>query len=82
MLISRKLTQDKRIVTGFRHLSDRIAKNNLAYPLLKGTISIGFKGCISLPKTISKLKEILQNKQFCIAVHIINNICDTDSLDN
>ena len=35
MLISRKVTQDKRIVTGFRHLNTRIAKNNLAYLLVK-----------------------------------------------
>ena len=30
VLISRKLTKDKRIVTDFRHLNVRIAKNNLA----------------------------------------------------
>ena len=30
MLISRKLTQDKRVVTEFRHLNTRIGKNNLA----------------------------------------------------
>ena len=35
MLISRKLTSDKRVVTDFRHLNMRIAKNNLAYPLLR-----------------------------------------------
>ena len=35
MLISRKVTQDKRVVTDFRHLNTRIAKNNLAYPLVK-----------------------------------------------
>ena len=35
MLISRKVTQDKRVVTDFRHLNVRVAKNNLAYPLLK-----------------------------------------------
>ena len=34
MLISRKVIQDKRMVTDFRHLSMRIEKNNLAYPLL------------------------------------------------
>ena len=34
MLISRKLTQDKRVVTDLRHLNVRIAKNNLAYPLV------------------------------------------------
>ena len=39
MLISRKVTQDKRVVTDFRHLNVRIAKSNLAYPLLKDTFS-------------------------------------------
>ena len=39
MLISRKATQDKRVLTDFRHLNVRIDKNNLAYPLLKGTFS-------------------------------------------
>ena len=37
---SRKLTKDKRIVADFRHLIVRIAKNNLAYPLLKDTFSV------------------------------------------
>ena len=40
MLISRKLTKDKRVVIGVRHLNLRIAKNNLAYPLLKDTFSV------------------------------------------
>ena len=40
MLISRKMTSDKRIVTDFRHLNMRIAKNNLAYPLLRDTFSL------------------------------------------
>ena len=40
MLISRKVTQDKSIVTHFRHLNTRIAKNNLAYPLVKGTFTM------------------------------------------
>ena len=30
MLISRKLTEDKRVVKGFRHVNVRIAKSNLA----------------------------------------------------
>ena len=34
MLISRKVTQHKRVVTDFRHLNTRTAKNNLAYPLV------------------------------------------------
>ena len=40
MLISRKFTKDKRVLTDFRHLNVRIAKSNLAYPLLKDTFSV------------------------------------------
>ena len=40
MLISRKLTKDKRMVTDFRYLNARIAKNNLAYPLVRVTFSV------------------------------------------
>ena len=40
MLISRKLTKDKRVVTDFRQLNVRIAKNNLAYPLVRDTFSV------------------------------------------
>ena len=34
------MTQDKRVVTDFRHLNVRIAKNNLAYPLVRDTFSV------------------------------------------
>ena len=40
MLISRKLTKDKRVVTDIRHLNVRIVKNNLAYPLVRDTFSV------------------------------------------
>ena len=40
MLISRKVMQDKRVVTDFRHLNVGIAKNNLAYPLLNDIFSV------------------------------------------
>ena len=40
MLISRRMTQDKRVMTDFRHLNMRIAKNNLAYPLLKDMFTL------------------------------------------
>ena len=40
MLVSRKLTKDKRVMTDFRHLNMRIAKNNLAYPLLKDMFTL------------------------------------------
>ena len=40
MLISRKLMKDKRVVADFRHPNVRIAKNNLAYPLVRDTFSV------------------------------------------
>ena len=33
------MMQDKRVVTDFSHLNTRIAKNNLAYPLIKDTFA-------------------------------------------
>ena len=70
MLISRKMTKDKRVVTDFRHLNMHIAKNNLAYPLLKDTFSmlevLNVKSCLCLLKrcfpfstTDGKFKEVL-----------------------
>ena len=44
MLISRKLTKDKRGATDFRHLNVSIGKNNLAYPLVRDTFSV--LGCL------------------------------------
>ena len=40
MFISRKLTKDKRVVTDFTHLNVRIAKNNVAYPLVRDMFSV------------------------------------------
>ena len=40
MLISWNMTSDKRVVTDFRHLNMRIAKDNLAYPLLRDTFAL------------------------------------------
>ena len=45
MLISRKMTSDKRVMD-FRHLNMRIAKNSLAYPLLRDTfVLLGSSKC-------------------------------------
>ena len=56
MLISRKVSKDKRVVTDFRYLNVRIAKNNLAYPLLKDTFSVlGSSRCEGL--SILDLKD-------------------------
>ena len=73
MLISRKLTKDKRVVTDFRHLYVRIAKNSLAYPLVRDTFSVlGNSNCevlstldlkrhLSLFKIVREFEEILWN---------------------
>ena len=71
MLISRKVTQDKRVVTHFRHLNIRIAKSNLAYPLLKDTFSVlGSSRCEVLSvldlKDVFKTLRLSENsKRYC-----------------
>ena len=46
MLISKKLTKHKRVVTDCRHLNVRIAKHNLTYLLLKDMFSVlGISKC-------------------------------------
>ena len=71
MLISRKLTQDKRIVTDFRHLNVRIAKNNLAYPLVRDTFSVlGNLKCevlsvLDLKDTFHSLRLSEDSKRYC-----------------
>ena len=58
MLIKRKLIKDKGVVTDFRHLNVKIAKNNLAYPLLKDTFSVlGSSKCVVL--SVLDLKDAL-----------------------
>ena len=83
MLISRKLTKDKRVVTDFRHLNVRIAKNNLAYPLVRDMFSVlgnskcevlsvlDLKDAFSLSKTIRKLKEVLWHTPIFQVAHLI-----------
>ena len=49
MLIRRKVTKHKRVVTDFWHLNMRIAKNNFAYPFLKDTfLVLGSSQCVVL----------------------------------
>ena len=83
MLISRKLTKDKRVVTDFRHLNVRIAKNNLAYPLVRDTFSVlgnskcevlsnvRYKRWLSLTKTVRKFKEVLWHTPVFLVAHLI-----------
>ena len=71
MLISRKLTKDKRAVTDFRHLNLRIAKNNLAYPLVRDTFSVlGNSTCkvlsvLDLKDVFHLLRLSKNSKKYC-----------------
>ena len=71
MLISRKVTQDKRVVTDFRHLNTRIAKNNLAYPLVKDTFTtLGNSKCevlsvLDLKDAFHSLRLSEKSKKYC-----------------
>ena len=71
MLISRKVTQDKRVVTDLRHLNVRIAKNNLAYPLLKDKcVVLGSSRCeallvLDLKNAIHSLRLLDNSKRYC-----------------
>ena len=71
MLISRKMTQDKRVVTDFRHLNMRIAKNNLAYPLLKDMFTLlGGSNCevlsvLDLKDAFHSLRLTENFKKYC-----------------
>ena len=71
MLITQKVTQHKRVVTDFRHLNMRIAKNNLAYPLLKDTFMLlGGSKCevlsvLDLKDTFHSLRLTESSKRYC-----------------
>ena len=71
MLISRKMTQDKRVVTDFRHLSTRIAKNSLAYPLIKdmfamlGNSKSDVLSVLDLKDAFHSLSLLENSKKYC-----------------
>ena len=71
MLISRKLTKDKRVVMDFRHLNVRVAKNNLAYPLVRDTFSVlGNLKCevlsvLDLKDAFHSLKLSANSRKYC-----------------
>ena len=71
MLISRKLTKDKRVVTAFRHLNVRIAKYNLAYPLVRDMFSVlGNSKCevlsvLDLRDAFHLLRLSEKSKKYC-----------------
>ena len=71
MPISRKWMQDKRVMTDFRYLNMRIAKNNLAYPLLKDTFTmLGSSKCevmsmLNLKHAFHSLRLTESSKRYC-----------------
>ena len=71
MLISRKMTKDKRVVMDFRHLNMHITQNNLACPLLKDTFSmLGSSKCeamfvLNLKDAFHSLRLTENSKKFC-----------------
>ena len=71
ILISRKRTKDKRVVTDFRHLNVRIAKNNLAYPLVRDTFSVlGNSKCevlsvLDLKDAFHSLRLLENSRKYC-----------------
>ena len=71
MLISQKLTQNKWVVIDFRHLNARIAKNNLAHPLVRDTFSVlGNSKCevlsvLDLKDAFHLLKLSEDSKRYC-----------------
>ena len=68
MLIRRELTKDN---TDFRHLNVRIAKYNLAYPLVRDTLSVlGSSRCqvlsvLDLKEAFYSLRLSENSKKYC-----------------
>ena len=83
MLISRKLTKDKTVVTAFRHLNVRIVKNNLAYPLVRDMFSVlGNSKCevlsvLDLKDAFHLLRLSESSKRYC---GILPYFCSTSYL--
>ena len=81
MLITRKVTKDKRVVTDLRHLKITIAKNNLAYPLLNDTFSdLGSSRCdillvLDLKDTFHSLRLLEIWKDIVGSYHTLVVLC-------
>ena len=77
MLISRKVTWDRRGVTDIRHLNIRIAKNNLVYPLLKDTFSALCSSRCEVLSVFSQriLKDTVEYYHILAAHHIYITEC-------
>ena len=71
MLISQKLTQDKKVVMDFTHLSIRTANNGFAYLLVRDTFSVlGNSKCevlsvLDLKDAFHSLRLSEDSKRYC-----------------
>ena len=71
VLISRKVTKDRRVVTDFRHLNVKKAKNNLAFPLLKDTFLVlcssrcEVLSVLDLKDAFHSLRLLENSKRYC-----------------
>ena len=71
MLISRKLTKDKTVITDLRHMNVRIAKTYLAYPLVRDTLLVlGNSKCevlsvLDLKNAFHSLRLSENSKRYC-----------------
>ena len=64
MIISRKLTEDKRVVMDFRHLNIRMAKNNLANPLVRDMFSVLGNSKFEVLSVVLDLKDVFHSLKF------------------
>ena len=66
-----KVMHDRRVVMVFRHLNVRIAKNSLAYPLVRDTFSVlGNSECevlsvLDLKDMFHSLRLLKHSKRYC-----------------
>ena len=72
MLISRKMTKDKRVFTDFRHPNMCIAKNNLAYPLflkdafsMLGSFNYEVMSVLDLKDAFHSLRLTENSRKYC-----------------
>ena len=82
MLISQNFTQDRRVVMDFRYLNVRIAKNNLAYQLVRDTFfsfMLDLKDVFHLLRLrrFQKILWYITTFWKCI-IHISKNACGID----
>ena len=65
------MTQDKRVVTDFRHLNTRITRNNLTYPLVKDAFTmLGSSKCEVL--SVLDLKDVFHSLRLSAYIKILN----------